>query len=167
METLAKNLSVFLVDDDRMFLLSLKKEIKNRFKNVRLFTFLTGEDCLKRMNEKPDIIILDYYLANGTAEGMNGIDVLKEIKSISTDNEVIFLSAENKEDVVMNAIKNGASEYLPKTENVFSRLRKIMRKTIYKIEHFRFNRLYEKGNYVVAGLILLIVLAMTIYYLKH
>jgi two-component system, OmpR family, response regulator len=56
-------LSVFLVDDDKMFLTSLAHQLKTMFKSkTKIQAFTTGEECLKHLNENPDIIILDYYL---------------------------------------------------------------------------------------------------------
>lgn len=164
---MSKDLSVFLVDDDQMYLMSLKNELSQRFKNIRLRTFLSGEDCIKHMNEKPDIIVIDYRLADDSTNAMNGVEVMKQIKSISKDNEVIIISGQDKLDVVINAIKNGAAEYIPKTENTYQRLHSVLKNSISNLKLFRTNRQYMIGNLVVATMLLIFLTIMIWYYLIH
>ena len=167
METTNKIPSVFLVDDDKMYLLSLKHELMKNFKGIRFETFSSGEDCLKELNRSPRLVILDYYLTNGSPEAMNGIQVLKEIKFLHPDIEVIILSAQDKFEVAVNAIKSGAYEYVAKSESAFIRLYNIVGKALYNIECARLSRKYARWNYILGALLFFFIGFMIVYYLGH
>ncbi len=56
-----KKILIFLVDDDALYLKSLEIEFtENTGSTIR--TFSTGEDCIEKISENPDIINLDYHL---------------------------------------------------------------------------------------------------------
>ena len=167
MQPISKIPSVFLVDDDKVFLSSLKHELMEKFKGVRFETFINGEDCLKRINQSPDLVVLDYYLTNGSSEGMNGIDVLKEIKSFHPRTEVIILSAQDKLEVAANAIKHGAFEYVTKSESAFIRLYNSIKKAMNNMEATRLSRKYVMWNYIMASMLLTFIAFMIIYFLGH
>ena len=102
------NPRIFIVEDDRFFASMLKLVLgKNSYTNVRHFD--NGEDFLENIYQNPDLVILDYNL--GT---MNGLDVLKQIKSINPNIHVIFLSSQNEMNVAVSSLKYGAFDYIEK-----------------------------------------------------
>ena len=121
METTA-NLSVFLVDDDKMFLTSMAHQLKQMFiYNPNIKTFQSGEECLRNMESKPNLVILDYYLNSVNPDAMNGMQVLKKIKQVSPESTVIMLSGQDKMEVAIDTMTHGAYDYVVKNENVFLR----------------------------------------------
>src|SRR5581483_1109148 len=98
MKTSQEAYSVFLVDDDKMFLSSLKNNLAQNFNSgVELSTFTSGEECLQKIESNPDIVILDYYLNDDQhPDAMDGLTVLKKIKEASQDSAVIMLSGQDK-----------------------------------------------------------------------
>jgi two-component system, OmpR family, response regulator len=115
-------LSVFLVDDDKMFLTSLAHQLKTMFKSkTKIQAFTTGEECLKHLNENPDIIILDYYLNSKYKDAMNGLEILKKIMHVRPETKIIILSGQEKMEVAVDTIKHGAYDYIVKNDNVFLR----------------------------------------------
>jgi two-component system OmpR family response regulator len=169
METINKISSVFLVDDDKLFLLSLKHNLMKKFKDVHFRIFSTGEDCINHLNESPDIVILDYYLKNDESppHAVNGIQVLKEIKSNHPDTEVIILSAQDKLEVAVNAIKCGAYEYVVKSESAFVRLFNIVRRARVNIAVAQLDTKYTRWNYMMAAFLLSFLISITVYYLSR
>jgi two-component system OmpR family response regulator len=167
METINKPLSVFLVDDDKMFLLSLKHKLIEQFKNIKFSIFSTGEECLRKMDEKPDIIVLDYYLNSEVRDAMDGIQVLKKIHAISEDIKVIMLSAQDKLDVAVESIKYGAYEYVVKSETAFVRLQNAIKNLLNDVAFNRETKQYEVWNYVVGIAFILLLLLDLWYYLNH
>lgn len=169
MNTSDHPVSVFLVDDDPMYLSSLKYDLSNKFNNgldIRHFT--TGEDCLQHMNEEPDIVVLDYFLQNEQRpEGLNGIQVLQQIRSRWKKTIVIILSGQDKLQVALDSIKNGAYDYVAKSETAFVHLEKLLRSTIYKITLNRQVRFYEKRNFILGLLFLLVLLVNCIIFLNR
>jgi hypothetical protein len=68
------------------------------------------EDGLRRLREHDyDAVVLDYNLP-----GEDGLDVLKRIKSASADLPVILITAFGSEEVAVEAMKEGASDYIVK-----------------------------------------------------
>ena len=127
------SVSVFLVDDDKMFLSSLKNTLSSEFKSgIEVSTFTSGEECLQKVNGKPDIMVLDYLLNNDEhPQAMDGMSVLKEVKKIDDrDVLVIMLSGQDKLQVALDSIKNGAYEYVAKSESAFVRIRSIVKNAI-------------------------------------
>jgi DNA-binding NtrC family response regulator len=115
-------LSVFLVDDDKLFLTSLTHQIKTMFSpETKIQAFTTGEECLKHIQDTPDIVILDYYLNSKFKDAMNGLEVLKRIMNVNPETKVIILSAQEKMEVAVDTVKNGAYDYIVKNDNVFLR----------------------------------------------
>ena len=120
-------LSIFLVEDDQLFIVSLKDQVKKMFKSeTNIRTFSTGEECLKNFEHPPDIIILDYFLNSNSPTAMDGLKVLKRIIEISPQTKVIMLSSQDKMEVAVNLIKYGAYEYVIKNENVFNRIKLVV-----------------------------------------
>jgi len=161
------SISVFLVDDDKMFLSSLKNTLDSEFKKgLEISTFTNGEECLQHVNGKPDILVLDYLLNDDQHPGaMDGIRVLKEVKKIDDrDVLVIMLSGQDKLQVALDSIKNGAYEYVAKSESSFVRIKNIIKNAIDSIKAGRENKMYTRWNLVLGATILVIVLIDVIYY---
>ncbi len=118
-----KQISIFLVDDDELYLKLLLAELSNN-KNYHIKTFLTGELCLANLAEKPDIIVLDYFLNGIEKNALDGLETLRNIKLSHPEIFVIMLSAQDKIEVAVNCMKMQASEYIVKSETAFARLDK-------------------------------------------
>jgi two-component system OmpR family response regulator len=127
-----KNIKLFLVDDDALFLKTLEiKFIENA--NIIVETFATGELCIANLDNNPDVIILDYHLNGIDKNAMNGIDTLDKIKAFNADIPVIMLSSQDKIEVAVNCMHHKAFDYVIKSETAFTRLQKI----ITTIFHYR------------------------------
>jgi PAS domain S-box-containing protein len=59
--------------------------------------------------EKPDIVITDIKMP-----GMNGIEVLKKVKDLSIDTEVIIITGHGDIENAIEALKHGASDFINK-----------------------------------------------------
>ena len=139
-----------------------------RFKRVHFSTFHTAQDCINDMHNNPDVVVLDYHLAaNDSKEKLNGIDVLKKIKRLSRNVQVIILSGQDKVEVSAKAIKAGAHDYVAKGENTIIRLHNIIRKAAFNVEHIQENTTYIKRNYILSGVALLLLVIDIIYYFIH
>jgi two-component system OmpR family response regulator len=158
--------SVFLVDDDKMFLTSLKNSLQQQFgKQLKVSEYGTGEECIQNIDTHPDIIILDYYLNDDKhPDAMDGIKVMKEIKSISKDIIVIILSGQDKLQVAIDSIKNGAYEYIAKSESAFVRIQNTIKNAIGNVKSERENNKYFKWNITLAIIIISIILIDVIWY---
>ncbi len=110
---------IFLVDDDLLFQTTLAHHLSNT-KGYDVVTFSTGEECLKQLDEEPQVIILDYKL-DATQPGIiNGLTVLRITKRRKPNVHVIVLSGENDAGVVAKLLYNGAFNYVMKGEKAIA-----------------------------------------------
>jgi DNA-binding NtrC family response regulator len=125
-------IKVFMVDDDALLLKAMQIEFDAQG-NYETHHFSTGEDCLQHLNDKPDVIILDYHLDGLNKFAMNGIQTLDEIKKIDPELPVIILSSQDKIEVAVNCMHHKALDYVVKSETAFLRIHKIIT-TIYQYQ---------------------------------
>lgn len=69
-----------------------------------------GEQALESFSRAPyPIVITDIYMG-----GMTGIDLLKKVKQINNDTQVIIMTSHSSLDTAIAALKAGAYDYLKK-----------------------------------------------------
>lgn len=135
-----EKIKLFLVDDDAVFLKSLKIDFLQHA-DFEIETYATGELCMQNLSHSPDVIILDYYLDGINKKAMNGIETLDKIKSYNPDIPVVMLSSQDKIDVAINLMHHKAFDYVVKSETAFVRLQKIIT-TI-----FRYKKMEKELNW--------------------
>jgi DNA-binding NarL/FixJ family response regulator len=70
-----------------------------------------GQDAVRKAAEmRPDLILLDIGLPT-----MNGIAAARQIRKLSPDSKIIFVTQESSADVVQEALGTGALGYVVKT----------------------------------------------------
>lgn len=119
------NIKLFLVDDDALYLKSLEIEF-TQLGGFAIKTFATGELCLQNIQDKPNLIILDYHLDSIDKNAMNGIHTLDKIKEIDPDILVIMLSSQDEIEVAVNCMHHKATDYVVKSETALIRLKRII-----------------------------------------
>ena len=120
-----ERIKIFLVDDDALFLKLLEIEFLQHG-DFLIETYPTGELCIEHLENKPDLIILDYHLDGINTMAMNGIETLDNIKFINPKIPVVMLSSQDKIDVAINCMHHKAWDYVVKSETAFFHLQKIM-----------------------------------------
>lgn len=120
-----KKITLFLVDDDAVFLKILEVEFLQHADFI-IKTFATGELCIENLPQNPDVIILDYHLDGVDKDAMNGIDALDKIKLLNPEIPVVMLSSQDKIDVAINCMHHKAFDYVIKSETAFFRLQNII-----------------------------------------
>ena len=102
---------VLVVDDDAAVRSSLKRLIdREGYRTILSSTGETGLDVVNK--ENPEIVYLDLRLP-----GMDGLKTLKKLKEISPDIIVFLISAYGTFKDVVEAIKEGAFDFIPKPYN--------------------------------------------------
>jgi len=110
---------VLLVDDETDFLETLTKRLKKR--NLTLKNASTGEEALRLLSLEPvDVVVLDVRMP-----GMDGIQVLREIKKDYPLVEVILLTGHANVEVAITGMRWGAFDYLMKPAGIDELLYKI------------------------------------------
>jgi len=99
---------VLVIDDEKSFTEEICEFLRKS--GYRCFDAQTGREGMKILkNQEIDLLILDVMLPE-----MNGLDVLKEIKSAYPQLEVIIISGHGNMDTVITAMRLGALDYLRK-----------------------------------------------------
>lgn len=103
---------VIIIEDNELLRDSLR-EIINKSDLIRCENvFAAGETACEAIKKKelvPDIILLDIGLP-----GMNGIELIPELKKLSPSSKIIIITIHDDDENVFNAICSGASGYLLK-----------------------------------------------------
>ncbi len=106
---------IFFVDDDKMMLNLMEYTFKCR-EGFEVKSYFSGEECIRNLNLKPELIVLDYYLGSGEENSMTGLDTLRKINSYNSDIPVIILSREKDRETIAEFIKQGAMKYVVKDD---------------------------------------------------
>jgi len=146
---------IFIVEDNTIYNKLIVNHLRNR-KFIRVESFLSGEECLKNIRRKPDIIIQDYLL-----EGINGIDVLIATKKKYPDTDFIFLSGQDNIEVAINCMKYGAFDYIVKDQNALAKLTEKINKVMISHERKNSNKRFKLGItlFFIALVIIILIFA--------
>ncbi len=69
------------------------------------------------MEEKPQVVILDYHLNSLNPKAADGIKILERIKKENEDVNVIMLTSDDHIDIAIKSFKHGALDYIVKSES--------------------------------------------------
>ena len=112
---------IFIVDDDEMLTVALSDYL-TREVNHNISIFHTGEELLKHVFEKPDVIILDFYLNTVNKDAANGLEILDAIQGHLDNTSVIMLSSQESYVTATKTIQKGALQYIIKDEDAFQKI---------------------------------------------
>jgi DNA-binding response OmpR family regulator len=105
---MSSKISILYVDDEE----SLRILVPNQL-NMEGFAVETADDgdtAVEMLAKKPyDVILLDVRMPR-----MNGIEVLKHIKNQKFNSRVVMLTGVDDLAVALEAVKNGANDYVTK-----------------------------------------------------
>ena len=101
---------VLIIDDEPQI-----RQLLARILGLEGYEVLQAGDCkaaVKQMEYSPNVILCDVFLPDG-----NGVDFIKTIKKISPESEIILLTAHGNIPDGVQAIKNGAFDYITKGDD--------------------------------------------------
>lgn len=122
--------TIFIVDDEPLLLKMLTDYLNSRDSELNIRSFATGEACLNHLNEKPEMVILDYYLNSKEMNAADGIDILKEIKKNEKSLPVIMLSAQESYVTATQSIGYGATHYVIKGQGAFEDIYQLIKTNV-------------------------------------
>lgn len=139
-------MKILILDDEQQFTEELSGFfIETSFEVFEANTIVDGYAILR--NHEIDILILDIRLP-----GMNGLDVLKDVKEKYPEMEVIMISAHGDMDTVIKAMRLGAFEYLRKPFRFVEIQMAIERTKKYVHLNRKLKRVEEKNSLISKGL---------------
>ena len=100
-------IKVLMVDDEDRFRETTEKILRK--KGFETIMAASGEEALTKIGEHPDVVVLDVKMP-----GMDGHQVLREIKAKKPDMPVIMLTGHGRKPSATVALEEGAFDYLAK-----------------------------------------------------
>ncbi|MGI6393723.1 MAG: response regulator [bacterium] len=105
---MAAKTKILIVDDDRELLSTLKRYLE--LQGIKVSGATSGEEAAEILDKESfDLVLLDIILP-----GINGIEILKNIKEKNPDQKVIVMTAMLSIENTIAALREGAVEYLLK-----------------------------------------------------
>lgn len=99
---------ILIIDDEVEICMILSKFLSKH--NFSVQTCYTGVDAIEKVKKNNfDLIISDFRLPDS-----NGLQLLKEIKSINSENKVIIITGYSDIQMAVEVIKYGAIDYITK-----------------------------------------------------
>ena len=99
-----------LVVDDAAFLRAMLRDILEKAGHVVLSEAANGLEAIEKYKTyRPDMVTMDI-----TMPLMEGIEALREIKRINPRAKVVMCSAMGQKDMIIDAIKSGANDFIVK-----------------------------------------------------
>lgn len=137
-------MQILLIDDDELS----RRAIRNFLEDPLGHEVEAYDNCLEAFNSyqknRQGLVISDIRMP-----GMNGIDLLKAIKAIDSkgETEVILITGFAELETSVEALRNGAFDYLFKPVNIKELdivIRKISEKCLLKNENERLNKHFDE-----------------------
>lgn len=100
-------LTVLIVDDEQNIVDFLEEALKEEYLIIK---GKNGKEAIKKVQEYyPDVVLMDYKMP-----GMDGMEAFLKIKEIDKDIPVILMTAYGTSQVAIQAMKEGAYDYVTK-----------------------------------------------------
>ena len=128
------NKNILIIDDEKDIRDSISGILNDE--GYDSFTVKNSQEALIQINENSfDVIILDVWLNDSE---LDGIQLLKEIKRIDTEIPVLIISGHGNIEIAVDAIKNGAYEFIEKpfsSERLLLTVKRSIETSLFKIEN--------------------------------
>ena len=98
--------TIMVIDDEQMILDMLRDQFE--MEQYQVITAKSGEEALQKLNQQPDIILLDINMP-----GMDGLEVCRKIRG-QVSCPILFLTARVEEQDRVNGLMMGGDDYIIK-----------------------------------------------------
>ena len=126
--------NILVVDDEKDIRLSIAGLLEDENYEVRVAK--NSDEALDAISERvPDLVLLDIWLEYST---LDGLKLLSEIHSKFINVPCIMISGHGNIDIAINAIRNGASDFIEKpfeAERLLITLERVLELSKLKKEH--------------------------------
>jgi DNA-binding response OmpR family regulator len=124
-----EDIKILLVDDEQEFVETLAMRLKTR--GFVPTTAFSGDQAVASLSKEPfDVVILDVVMP-----GKDGLETLKELKSLNPLTEVIMLSGHASLEIAIKGMQFGAFDFLVKPPDIRDLVEKINKGFVRKQEH--------------------------------
>lgn len=114
-----KHLRIFIIDDNRLFGLTLKGELQKSLEgydyDIQLFE--DGESCDAAAG-KPDLVLVDYHLDGKNDKAINGLQVIEKIRKHSPETDFIMITMDEKTELFIRSKTYQIYDYITKSSSL-------------------------------------------------
>ena len=104
--------NVLIVDDDALVRETLQFVLEDS--GYAVYATASGADALQILEQKPiDLVLTDIFMP-----GMNGFELLRQIRERAPDIPVILITGYGSIEMARDALKQGASDFITKPYNI-------------------------------------------------
>ncbi|WP_013325342.1 ATP-binding response regulator [Gloeothece verrucosa] len=104
-------LTILLIDDDEVDRMAVRRALKKAGVAAQFYEATDAEEALELVSETTfDCIFLDYRLPD-----YDGLDLIKQFKAMGIQVPLIVLTGQGDEQIAVEMMKAGASDYLSKS----------------------------------------------------
>jgi two-component system response regulator AtoC len=129
-KTKKKKPRIFIVEDNKTFLQTLKLKLKLMYEDtITLKGFTESETFLEEIKLGVEIVIMDFYLDEQSK--VEGVELLQQIKKTNPAIFVLVLTGEEDLNTAKECFELGADSYMVKS---LESIDKIVKEIHYKIE---------------------------------
>jgi signal transduction histidine kinase len=116
-------LNILIVDDDEVDRMIVRRALKNAGILTKIYEAETGESAIAAIQIQPfDCIFLDYRLPDG-----DGLELVQTIREQNITSPLIVLTGQGDEQIAVDLMKAGASDYLIKSKISAGRIAQMLR----------------------------------------
>ncbi|MEW6738674.1 MAG: response regulator [Nitrospirota bacterium] len=136
--------TILLVEDDVVVINIIKVSLEGKY------NILIASNCsraLKQLKNHIDLAIINYKLPD-----CNGLDLLKEIREVKPALPAIMITAYSTEDMIINALRAGATDYIKKPFSPAYLLMKISEILGEKEDIGHFKNVDSRGEFITDGI---------------
>jgi putative nucleotidyltransferase with HDIG domain len=120
--------TLLIVEDNRDQVLLMRHALERHTPSWGIADTGDGEACLAHLKKnRPSLILLDFSLPR-----MDGLELLRRLKEDHPEIPVIMVTGHGNERIAVEAMKNGASDYLMKSTGFLETLPLVVHKVLEK-----------------------------------
>lgn len=147
-----RNPLIFIVEDNPVYNTLITEVLKSK-KYRQVHSFHSTEECFKKIDLNPDIIVLNYAYS-----GFTGLDLMRKVHESRPHVDFIFLSGQNDVATAVKIIKLGAADYIVKSDKAPQVLVNSIEELISREKRISLKKGLKYGTIVVLLAILVVIL---------
>ncbi len=114
---------IYIIEDNVLQRELLKDHLESKFSGFEIQAFETGEKCIAALgSKKPLIAFIDYHLNSVHKKAMDGIHVMRKLKSLLPKCECVMISDDNKLEFIENTLNKGNYSFIKKNDKAMNHL---------------------------------------------
>jgi len=127
----SNTLQLLILDDKTLMVDSLSKYLNDKFgERIKISAFFDTDKCIRSIEEKSQVIILEYFTNAKDNKTKDGLRILNLIKAESKNTEVTILSSTKEFTEAIEDIKKSASDYIIKRVQLPYTILKLLDKNV-------------------------------------